>query len=84
VGESAFQRSAVFSPEDVVFISRAYGQALHILAEHGKTAEMEAKLAENIMHLARSGETDEERICALAVIRTLGRKPAEITVYTGL
>lgn len=69
------RRTAVFSPEAVASINRAYASALDILGSEGASPELKTKLAEHLMYLARNGEKDEHRLCSLAVIRTIGRPP---------
>jgi hypothetical protein len=67
------QTSAVFTPESVASINRAYAQAIDIV---GHAAEqLRAKLAERMMALARNGELDERRLCRLSVSAVLKHVP---------
>jgi hypothetical protein len=68
------QTFAVFTPESMASINRAYAQAIDIV---GRAAEQDlrAKLAERMMALARSGELDERRLCSLSVSAVLGHVP---------
>lgn len=66
--------TAVFTPEAVASINRAFAQAVATLgaANHQETR---VKLAEHMMFLARNGEADEQRLCRLAVVAVSGRAP---------
>ena len=77
------ERKEAFSPEAVSEINLAYVQALGILEREGLREELKARLAEVMMQLAQAGEQDKERLCRLAVVRTLKRRPVSV-VYSGL
>ena len=67
---------ALFTPEAVATINRAYARACGIIADQGARDDLRQKLAEHMMHLARAGETDEGRLCSLSIIKVLGRDGA--------
>lgn len=69
------QSAAVFTPEAVASINRAFAEAVDIIGGEEPREELRRKLAEHMMFLARNGETDEERLCSLSVIAVLGRAP---------
>ena len=68
------QARSVFTPEAVASINRAYTAALAIIDAEGKH-ELSSSLAEHMMSLARSGEADETRLAASAVVAVLGSAP---------
>ena len=70
------QPAAVFTPEAVASINRAYAVAIDIVGAEGALEQTRHKLAEHMMFLARNGEMDEDRLCYLSVIAVLGRPPA--------
>lgn len=68
-------RAAVFTPDAVAAINKAYLEACEIVAAENEVDRLRTKIAEHIMFLARNGESDPERLCSLSVIAVLGRKP---------
>jgi hypothetical protein len=71
---------AIFAPEAVVAINRAYLEACEMIAAERSFNQLRFKLAEHIMYLARNGESDPERLRNLSVIAVLGRKPERLSV----
>jgi hypothetical protein len=69
--------SAVFTPEAVAAINRAYLEACDAIAVESPNEQLRMKLAEHMMYLARNGESDPERLCSLSVMAVLGRKPRD-------
>jgi hypothetical protein len=67
-----FEQGGAFDPETVVAMARAFDQAWRQLSL-GRRAEpeMTKSIAGKIIELARDGERDAERLCALTV-RALG------------
>lgn len=64
--------AAVFTPEAVASINRAFAEAVDIIGDMSGRQELRLKLAEHMMSLARSGEVDERRLCSLSVLAVLG------------
>ena len=75
MGDNPAQAPAVFTPEAVASINRAYAEAVDAIGGKELHPELRSKLAAHIMFLARNGETDERRLRDLSVIAVLGRTP---------
>ena len=73
MNDAAQTNPAAFAPEAVGAINRAYDEACGIAGEHSGKEDLRLKLAEHIMFLARNGETDEHRLCSLALLAVTGR-----------
>lgn len=72
---STSSRPAVFTPEAVSSINRAYAEALDIIGPAAGHGALRLKLADHMMSLARDGIRDEGRLCSLSVLAVLGRNP---------
>lgn len=64
-----------FTPEAVRAMSRAYDVACNILTNEGASHAKRIKAGEQIIFLARNGETDERKLCRLALEDALGYVP---------
>jgi hypothetical protein len=69
---NVFEQGGAFDPETVIAMARAFDKAWRELSL-GRRAdpEMTKSIAGKIIDLARDGERDTERLCALTV-RALG------------
>lgn len=64
-------RPAVFSPDTIITINRAYATALDILGPRAERVTLRTTMARHLIALAETGERDAERLSAEAVLRTL-------------
>lgn len=69
---------ALFGPDTVASINRAYAKACGIVADRGGRDDLRSKVGRHMMDLARSGERDEARLCKLAVLAVFGREAAAL------
>ena len=66
------QPPAVFTPDAVASINRAYEKALAAIIGLNGAQDLRVKLAEHMMAFARTGERDEDILCRRALTAVLG------------
>ena len=72
------QPPAVFTPDAVASINRAYEKALVAVKGLSGGQDLRVQLAEKMMAFARTGETDEDALCRRALNAVLGAQTGRL------
>ena len=63
MGNMSATNPSVFTSQAVAMINRAFARACVLVGAREEHQDIRVGLAKSIMHLARTGETDEGRLC---------------------